>query len=185
MTHELRFGSRKNRANLLIEMQRNAGRMTRFDVHLDRAVVQVARLAGPLLALAAVRWQLQDASIGATEFLVAVKNGLHEVVPCRQVVQMRRGPAEGGLTNDDRLAGFPGIDVLTKHKGRGKHFVGRDVAARFSAQVTAEQKDHAPVERRPALGGREIDHDASSVGRAGRTRARQPDQAQPAGNSGS
>ena len=67
----------------------------------DGRRVEVAGLFLPLLALALVRRQFEQPTIGQAERLVAVEHGLDLIVAGRQVGEAPRRPAEAGRIVED------------------------------------------------------------------------------------
>ena len=98
----------------LVELERKGfGRgFAYFDLYRRR--VKVARLAVPLLSLAAIRGQADDLAIRQVKVFVAIEESLREVGAWRNIYQACQGEALDVAVENNRIAGLPVLHVKTK-----------------------------------------------------------------------
>src|SRR5208337_1808271 len=143
--------------NFLIENDRHdLGR--RCQRNLAWRGIEVAWRKVPVLAFAPIHRKLDRVAIGAMKGLVAVQDGLNVIFPGRNVPQIANWITEGGLVNDDRLAGAHRFHIHPEHHLSTGRFA--DLHAGFRGRVIGEKKKQAAVDGLLAASFRERDGEA-------------------------
>jgi len=116
-----------------------------------------------VLALAAIRRELERAAVGEVEGFVAVEHRLDEIITGRHRCDRPRGPAERGRIERARRASGPAVDIHSEHLRRIEQFVGADMAARLAREIARQQQDDPAVHRRGDGGWRQGEADGERV----------------------